>query len=37
MRLENLKYEFPAMPEDMKEMIQQEVEKQVKTEYPRFQ
>lgn len=36
MRLDDLKYEFPKMPEEMKEMIEREVEKQVKTEYPQF-
>lgn len=36
MRLEDLKHEFPAMPKEMREMIEREVEKQVKTEHPRF-
>lgn len=36
MRLDDLKYEFPKMPKEMKEMIEREVEKQVKTEYPQF-
>lgn len=37
MRLEDLKYEFPEMPKEMREMIEREVEKQVKTESPQFQ
>ena len=36
MRLEDLKQEFPTMPEEMREMIEREVEKQVKTEHPQF-
>ena len=36
MRLENIKYDFPKMPEEMRSMIEREVEKQVKTEQPRF-
>lgn len=36
MRLENIKNEFPAMPAEMREMIEREVERQVKTEHPRF-
>ena len=36
MRLEDLKNEFPAMPKEMREMIEREVEKQVKTEHPQF-
>ena len=36
MRLEDLKQEFPTMPEEMREMIEREVEKQVKTEQPQF-
>lgn len=36
MRLEDIKYDFPKMPEDMRIMIQKEVEKQVKTERPKF-
>ncbi len=37
MRLEDLKYEFPEMSEEMRAMIEREVEKQVKTERPQFQ
>ena len=37
MRFEDLKYDFPKMPEEMRTMIEREVEKQVKTEQPRFQ
>lgn len=36
MRLDDLRQEFPKMPEEMKEMIEREVEKQVKTEHPKF-
>ncbi len=36
MRLENIKYDFPKMPEEMRSMIEREVEKQVKTEQPKF-
>lgn len=36
MRLEDMKYEFPTMPAEIREMIEQEVEKQVKTEHPQF-
>lgn len=32
MKLENLKYEFPEMPEEIRVMIEKEVEKQIKTE-----
>lgn len=31
MRLEDMEYEFPKMPEDMRTMVQREVEKQIKT------
>ncbi len=36
MKLENLKEEFPRMPEEIRDLIEQEVERQVKTERPRF-
>ncbi len=36
MQYENIKYDFPKMPEKMRDMIEREVEKQVKTEYPQF-
>lgn len=36
MRLEDLKYDFPKMPEEMRTMIEKEVAKQVKTERPQF-
>ena len=36
MRLEDMKHEFPKMPEEMRKMIEREVEKQVKTERPQF-
>lgn len=36
MRLENLKNEFPKMPERMQEMVEREVEKQVKKVRPHF-
>lgn len=37
MRLEDMKYEFPTMPKEMRDMIEREVEKQVNTEHPQFQ
>ena len=36
MRLENIKYDFPKMPEEMKNMIEREVEKQIRTEQPKI-
>lgn len=36
MRLDDMKYEFPKMPQEIRDMIEQEVEKQVKTEHPQF-
>lgn len=36
MRLDDLRQEFPKMPEEMRAMVEQEVEKQVKTERPQF-
>lgn len=36
MRLDDLKQEFPKMPEEMRAMIEREVEKQVKTEHVQF-
>ena len=36
MRLDDLKEEFPKMPEEMKAMIEREVEKQIKTERVQF-
>ncbi|MCI8860378.1 MAG: DUF4367 domain-containing protein [Lachnospiraceae bacterium] len=36
MRLEDMKYDFPKMPEEMRTMIEREVTKQVKTERPQF-
>lgn len=36
MRLEDMKYDFPKMPEEMRTMIEKEVAKQVKTERPQF-
>ncbi len=36
MRLEDMKYDFPKMPKEMKDMIEREVEKQVNTEQPQF-
>lgn len=36
MRLEDMKYEFPQMPKEMRDMIEREVEKQVKVEQPQF-
>lgn len=33
MRLEDIKYDFPNMPEEIRTMIEKEVEKQVKTEH----
>lgn len=36
MRLDNLKNEFPKMPEDMRKMVETEVEKQVNTSKSRF-
>lgn len=36
MRLENMKYDFPKMPEEMRTMIEKEVNKQVTIEQPQF-
>ncbi len=36
MNLDNLKYEFPRMPEDMKRMVEQEVKKQIETKQSRI-
>ncbi|MCU6736770.1 DUF4367 domain-containing protein [Diplocloster agilis] len=36
MRLEDMKQEFPNMPEDMKAMVEREVAKQIKTVKPHF-
>ncbi len=36
MRLENIKYDFPKMPQEMRSMIEREVDKQVKTEQPQI-
>lgn len=37
MRLEDMKHDFPSMPEEIREMIEREVDRQVKTERPEFQ
>ncbi|MCI9083387.1 MAG: DUF4367 domain-containing protein [Lachnospiraceae bacterium] len=36
MRLEDMRYDFPKMPKEMRDMIEREVEKQVKMEQPQF-
>ncbi|MEY8389921.1 DUF4367 domain-containing protein [Lachnospiraceae bacterium 45-W7] len=36
MRLEDIKYDFPKMPKEMRDMIEREVEKQIKVEQPQF-
>lgn len=36
MRLDDLREEFPKMPEEMRAMVEREVEKQVKTEHVQF-
>ena len=36
MRFEDLKYDFPKMPQEMRTMIEKEVEKQIKTEQVSF-
>lgn len=36
MKLENLKDEFPQMPEEMRTMVEREVQRQMKVERPRF-
>ena len=36
MGFEDLKYDFPKMPEEMRTMIEKEVNRQVKIEQPKF-
>ncbi len=36
MRLEDMKYDFPDMPKEMRKMVEREVERQVKMEQPQF-